>query len=49
VLCDVYAVIVTDVVAPTVEDAATGDGVKTTSVFPAVAAKVPTLGANKFH
>jgi hypothetical protein len=49
VLCDVYAVIVTEVVGPTVDEAIPVVGVRVTSVFPAVAAKVPTLGANKFH
>ena len=48
-LDDVYAVIVTEVVGPTVDEAIPVVGVRVTSVFPAVAAKVPTLGANKFH
>ncbi len=45
----VYAVIVTEVVAPTVADAATGLGVSVTSPFPAVAARVPTDGAKSVH
>ena len=37
VLWLVYAVIVTEVVAPTVAEAVTGVGVRVTSVFPALA------------
>ena len=44
-----YAVIVTEAVWPTESDGAPGDGVSVTSVFPAVAASVPTAGASKFH
>jgi hypothetical protein len=49
VLWLVYAVIVTEVVAPTVAEAVTGVGVRVTSVFPAVAARVPTEGARTVH
>ena len=49
VLWLVYAVIVTEVVAPTVAEAVTGVGVRVTSVFPALAVSVPTEGAKSVH